>query len=359
MAAAACASQPAANYEAAFPVAQKVLTDIVAADSIPGAAASVTVGDRIVWHDTIGVTDLSARTPVRAETRFRVGSVTKMLTIAALLRLVDDKRVDLDHPVSRYLPEYPHGQITLRQLAAHLGGIRHYMGAEFLNREHFDNATQSLRRFARDPLVAQPGEKYFYSTYGYNVLGAVIEQVTKKNFPEAMRMLVTGPLDLDGTLFDGGAATTSLYDNAKEGPKAAPESDLSDRLPAGAAVSTARDLSRFMIAMSNETFLSRAAREALLVPLATADGKPISVGIGWRVGTDEKGRMFLHHGGAVTGGRAFVLFYPRERVSVSIVTNLGFARFNEKEALQLAAPFLDAAAITRRASRSAPADRAR
>ena len=340
----ACASAPPADLDTAMPQARAAVLDLIATDKIPGAAVSVSVGDRIAWHETFGVTDLTSRSGVRADTRFRVGSVTKMLTVAALLRLVDAGRVSLDDPVSRYLPAFPHGDITLRQLAGHLGGIRHYGAGEFLNREHFENATASLRRFAADPLLASPGEKYVYSTYGYNVLGAVIEQVTKRNFPEAMHGLVTGPLRLREVLFDGGDATSTLYDATKEGPAPAPAVDLSDRLPAGAAVATARDLSRFLIAMSGDDFLSARSRDALLQSQLAADGKATGTSIGWRIGKDDRGRVFLHHGGAVTGGRAFVLYYPRERVSIAIVTNLGFARFAEKEALKVVAPFLESGA---------------
>ncbi|HEU4520708.1 MAG TPA: serine hydrolase domain-containing protein [Thermoanaerobaculia bacterium] len=337
----ACASAPGRDYARAIEASTATMRALVEKDRIPGAAIAVTKGDRIVWHDTFGVTDLAAPVGVRAETRFRVGSVTKMLTAAALLRLADQHRLRLDDPVRTTLPDFPHGEITLRQLAGHLGGIRHYSGSEFLNHEHFLNARSSLRRFANDPLLSSPGAKYAYSTYGYNVLGAVIEEVTGKDFENAMRELVTGPLKMTETTFADDAVTTTLYDNSKEGPVVAPAVDLSDRLPAGAAVTTARDLARFLAAMSGDRFLSAASRAAMVTPQQTLDGKPITVGIGWRVATDGKGRTFLHHGGAVTGGRAMVLFYPQERVGVAILTNLGFATFNEKQAGAIAEAFLD------------------
>lgn len=339
----ACASAPSRDYARAIEASTATMRALVEKDRIPGAAIAVTVGDRTVWHDTFGVTDLASAVGVRAETRFRVGSVTKMLTAAALLRLVDQQRLRLDDPVRTTLPDFPHGEITLRQLAGHLGGIRHYSGSEFLNHEHFLNARSSLKRFANDPLLSQPGEKYTYSTYGYNILGAVIEQVTGKDFDDAMRELVTGPLKMTETTFARDAVTTTLYDNSKEGPVVAPAVDLTDRLPAGAAVTTARDLARFLAAMSGDRFLSAASRAAIATPQQTLEGKPITVGIGWRVATDGRGRTFLHHGGAVTGGRAMVLFYPRERVGVVILTNLGFASFNEKHAGAIAEAFVDRA----------------
>jgi serine beta-lactamase-like protein LACTB, mitochondrial len=336
-----CASSAGPAHEQAVAGGTAVMEQLIAADAIPGAAVAVTARDRIVWHDTFGTTDLVTGAPLRIDTRFRVGSVTKMLTVAALLRLVDEGRINLDDPARKFLPGFAHPDITLRQLAGHLSGIRHYTGTEFENHQHFDNATQSLTRFASDPLLSTPGEKYFYSTYGYDVLGAVIERVTGRNFPDAMRDLVTRPLRMNDTFFDGSSATTSLYDLTKEGPSKAAEVDLSDRLPAGAAVTTARDLARFLIAMSADTFLSDDSRNMLLASQTTSDGKPTGVSIGWRIATDAAGRLYLHHAGAVTGGRAVILLYPKERVSVSILTNLGFARFSQKEAQQIAERFLE------------------
>lgn len=337
----ACASTTPRDDAAAIEASSEQMQALMSRERIPGAAIAVTAGDHIVWHDTFGVTDLIVKTPVRMETRFRVGSVSKMLTVAALLRLADQGRLRLDDPVSRHLPTFPHGAITLRQLAGHLGGIRHYGPGEYISTTPYTSATDSLRKFADSPLLSQPGEKYVYSTYGYNVLGAVIEKVTGKTFDAAMTGLVYAPLRMVATSSLADAATTSFYDASKEGPAVAPTVDLSDRMPAGAAVTTARDLARLLIALSGERFLSAASRAALLVPQATSDGKPTEVGIGWRIARDDKGRTFLHHGGAVTGGRAFVLFYPKERVSVSIVTNLGYAGFNEKDAGAIAARFLD------------------
>lgn len=329
---AGCATDGQRDYTPAIDAARGELEAVVAREKIPAAAIAVSVGDRMVWHETFGVTSL--------DTRFRVGSLTKLMTVTALMRLVQEGRVRLDDPVSRHLPDYPHGEVTLEQLAGHLSGIRHYGPGEFLNTTHYANATDSLRKFAADPLLTPPGTKYFYSSYAYNVLGAVIERVTGKPFDAAMKALVFDPLRMSQTSFAGDASTAAFYDKANAGPQPSPNVDLSDRLPAGAAVTTARDLARLLIATSGGRFLSDASRAAMFTPLKTSDGKETGVGIGWRVAVDDQGRTFIHHGGNVTGGRAVALVYPKERVAVAIVTNLGSAGFNEKEARAIALHFL-------------------
>jgi len=294
-----------------------------------------------VWERSFGVVDLESRQPVTAGTRFRVGSLTKLLTVAALLRLVDQERLELDEPVGKRLSDFPHPEITLRQLAGHLSGIRHYTEAEFLNTTPYASATDSLCKFASNALVALPGERYLYSSYAYDVLGAVIERVTEKRFDEALRELVTGPLGMSATSFASDMTTATFYDDSKEGPVASPTVDLSDRLPAGAALSTAHDLALFLIATSGERFVSAGSRAEMALTQHLMDGKPTNVGVAWGMATDPACATYLHQGGAVTGGRAFAVGYPVERVSVAIVTNLGFASFDEKDALAIAAPFLE------------------
>ena len=333
--AAACASASQRDHTAAVAASREQMNALMTRAKLPGAVVAVSVGDRISWHEAFGVTSLDAKTPPTMHTRFRVGSLSKLMTVAALMRLVEQRRVTLDDPVSKHLPDFPHGAITLRQLAGHLGGIRHYRSpAEFLSTTHYDSATAALVKFAKDPLVSPPGENYLYSTYGYNVLGAVIEKVTGKTFDAAMQSLVFKPLKMTETSFVSDKNTAAFYDLSDTGPIVAPTVDLSDRLPAGAAVTTARDLARLLIAtpaLPAEVFTSQ----------KTAAGKATSVGIGWRVATDDKGRMYVHHGGNVTGGRGVVVLYPKERIGVVILSNLGQAQFNEKEALAIAARFVE------------------
>ena len=321
-----------ADHSAAIATSRAEVATLLETAKVPGGAVAVTVGDRMVWHDTFGTADLATQRGVTAQTRFRIGSVTKLLTVAALQRLAEQGRLHLDDPVAKHLPQFPHGRIALRQLAGHLGGIRHYGRSEFLNTTHYDSVTASLARFASDPLIAEPGEKYFYSSYGYNVLGAVIESVTGKSFESAIESLVLDPANMRETSFVSNAHTTTFYD----GTSVAPAVDLTDRLPSGGALSTARDLARFLIATT------RGSYDAFLTSQKTNDGTPTSVGLGWRIATDERGRTFLHHGGASLGGRAFLLVYPKERVGVAFVANTIRTPFDEKNAQAIAARFLPA-----------------
>src|SRR6516164_2014374 len=143
---------------------------------IPGLAVASAVDGQIVYSEGFGYADLEERVPAWPTTKFRIGSVSKPLTAVALLQLVEQGKIDLDAPVQKYVPTFPDksGKITPRLLAGHLAGIRHYKGDEFLIARHYDNVLEGLKIFEDDPLVAPPGSKFNYSSYGYNLLSAVI-----------------------------------------------------------------------------------------------------------------------------------------------------------------------------------------
>ena len=156
---------------------------------------ALAVDGQIVFSEGFGYADLEERVPVWPTTKFRIGSVSKPLTAVALVQLVDQGKIDLDAPVQTYVPTFPDkgGKITPRLLAGHLAGIRHYQGDEFLMARHFDNVMDGLKIFENDPLVAPPGTKFNYSSYGFNLLGAVIQSASGQEFLAYMHQHVFGP----------------------------------------------------------------------------------------------------------------------------------------------------------------------
>jgi CubicO group peptidase (beta-lactamase class C family) len=161
----------------------------------PGLSIAVAVRGRVVWSATCGFADTRRRIRVHGTTQFRIGSVSKTLTAAALVHYADTGVVDLDAPITRYLPRFPHGRaITLRRLAGHLAGIRHYETLdEVVNRRRFANVRATLAIFANDPLVTRPGTRFAYSTYGYDVIGAALESATHMSLPALAKGALVRP----------------------------------------------------------------------------------------------------------------------------------------------------------------------
>lgn len=312
----------------------------------PGISIAVAGQDRILrWQ--LGSANLETGGHVERKTLFRVGSDSKLFTAAIAARLAARGRLDLDAPISRYLPDLPaaYRPLTARQLAGHLGGVRHYGAGEFASQLSYPSVSASLGVFLRDSLVAPPGVRYSYSSYGYNLLGAVLEAAGADSFDRLLRKEVAEPLQLrltslepSGHLSKGQARPYSRDSSGQY--RISPSVDLSDRWPSGGIVSTAEELARFALGLFSAGYLPDSLRSLWLEPQRTTAGTSTPVGLGWRIALDPRGRTYLHHGGSAMGGRAFLLVYPKERVAVAILANTE-ANFGESEALAFARLLLD------------------
>ena len=203
----------------------------------PALSIAVAVDGKIVWSDAVGLADLENGAPVTVATRFRVGSVSKLLTVAVLARLAQSGLIDLDAPVGRYVADLPDelSAVTPRQLAGHLGGIRHYDGTdEFFNTSSYGSPTEALA-IVRDDAVTQPPGEYLYSSWGFVLLGAAIEGAAGKNFRFVVQEQVLDPLDMSSTMASDPRSIVPSrarpYDWSKDRLINSRPIDLSDRWP--------------------------------------------------------------------------------------------------------------------------------
>ena len=317
-------------YASAIRTARPLVRRLAAGLRAPGLSLAVAADGKIVWSVNCGYSNVAARRPVGDHTRFRIGSVSKTLTAAALMRYAAVGKVDLDAPIGRYVPSFSArgSAITLRRLAGHLAGIRHYeTQAEAVNTRHFDSVTASLATFANDPLVAPPGTQFAYSSYGYDVIGAALERATNESFGALMRQAVLAPAGLNETTLATAPAgrRSSFYELTSNGKvRTAPPIDLSDRLPAGGFLSTASDLARFGGALVDGTLVPAASARVMLTSQKTLAGTQTGYGIGVEVHASPFGK-FVGHTGAVDGGTAALLIHPGSRTVLALTTNLGYA----------------------------------
>jgi CubicO group peptidase (beta-lactamase class C family) len=295
----------------------------------PGLSLTVAARGKIVWSVSCGYADLKSRRLATAHTRFRVGSVSKTLTAAALARYAENGRVDLDASVDRYVDFPSHGgAITLRRLAGHLAGIRHYESrAEAVNGRHFASISATLAVFAGDPLVAEPGTRFSYSSYGYDVIGAALERVSGRDFASLMHEAVLAPAHMRETTLATAprAARATFYEIENSGAvRVAPSIDLSDRLPAGGFLSTADDLARFGVRLSDGTLVGKETAEMMFRSQRTKAGEKTGYGMGFEVHPSPFG-LFVGHAGAVAGGTAALVIHVKTGTVLALTTNLGYA----------------------------------
>ena len=319
---------------------------VVLPNHIPGMSLAVVQRGRLVWAEGFGVADIERGLAASATTRYRIGSVSKTLTATLLARLVEDGRVDLDAPVQRYVPRFPvkRHPISLRQLAGHLAGVRHYrFPGDPVGQRAFSSLDEGLGIFASDSLLFEPGTRYGYSSYGYNLLGVAIEGALGEPFTAAMRRVVLQPLSLwsvtpdyrDSIVVD--RATPYDYGRDQRVINAAWD-DVSYKWPSGGYVASVVDLAMFGASLIDPGFLRRETLTQLFTPQRLRSGESTGVGLGWRIGADSTGRVIHHHAGAATGGRAVLVILPAEGIVVAMAANIQ-AVFNEHDAARVARLF--------------------
>src|SRR5881398_1319985 len=254
---------------------EKAVASFMSANSIPGLSAAVVLEGEPRWSQGFGMADLEDFSPATSSTLFRLGSISKPISATALLQLWEHGKLDLDAPVQKYCPAFPQKEwpITSRELLGHLGGIRHY------NRDgkgdipedsarHFASMEESLQIFAADPLVAKPGTKFNYSTYGYTLLGCVLEGAASQKYMDFVWENIFKPAGMTQTQADDFFAViphrTRWYHKDKSGLlRNAGVLDSSYKIPGGGLISSADDMARFEAAILADKLIKRATRELM------------------------------------------------------------------------------------------------
>ncbi len=329
-------SQVSARYREAVNKSREIIAATMAAQKIPGLSIAVSINGKIVWSEGFGFADLENNLKVTPATRFRIASVSKTITAAAMARLYEQGKLDLDAPVQKYVPEFPSKGvvITARQLVGHLSGIRHLRRDpdpakdEFFDRKIYcKNVTESVGRFQADPLDFAPGTKFGYSSKGFDLLSAMLERTSGKDFLDLLQNEVFGPLGMSNTGADDNRQIipnrSRFYSlDAKKKAINAPYVDQSCDWAGGGLLSTAEDLVRFGSGHIQGDYLKQGTFEKMFTSQKTSDGKETGTGWGWRINHDKEGRLYYFHPGENVGGRSYLWVYPKEKVVVAMIHNV-------------------------------------
>lgn len=296
--------------------------------SIPGLQLAIMKHDRLIYSNALGYSDKIKEIEAKSTTQFRIASVSKTMTSAGLMKLVSQGKVDLDKPVQYYVPSFPQKKhpITVRQLLSHLGGIRDYFGIsweeEIFIQEHYKNSTEAISIFSNDSLVAKPGTEFVYSSFGYNLLGAVIEGASNQSYLEYMNEEIWKPLNMNSTYGDIADSTmthkSKFYFLSEE--EATPY-DLSSTYPGGGLISTSNDLVKFGSSMLTGRLLNDSLLNQVFETQYTSDGESTGYGLGWYIGKDSNGMKVWYHAGELPSSGSIVLVYPEHGVVIALLAN--------------------------------------
>jgi CubicO group peptidase (beta-lactamase class C family) len=296
-----------------------------------GLSVALVLNDQLVWSEGFGFADLEAGNRATGSTIYRIGSVSKPVVGTALMQLHEQGRVDLDADIRTYIPEWPEKQwtITVRHLMTHSSGIRHYRGPEFMSATHYDDLVAPMDIFKDDELLFEPGTQYSYSTYGFNLVANIVENVSGMPIEEYMRDHVYGPAWMSRTgLEDWNAiqpGRARWYERDEESrPYNSPYADLSNKYAGGGITSTVEDLARLHIAYQRGRLLKQETIELMYTPQVLRDGTSRH-GLSWRVQEMEMpdgstARLVSHSGGSV-GARTLFWRFPELDLALAAVTN--------------------------------------
>ena len=297
--------------------------------NIAGLSLTIVVDKKIAVSRAYGLADLENQVPATTATLFRTGSIAKPMTATVAMALYQAGKLDLDAPVQKYCPAFPQKQwtITTRELLGHLSGIRHYKqdNADFLSTKHYAHVSDAFEMFANDPLLFEPGTRMQYTTFGYDVVGCVVEGASGEDFATALNALVLTPAGMSSTRTDDAFAiiphrTRPYTVVAEHSIENAPFVDTSNKIPGGGLISTADDLARFAIALESGRLLNSATTELMWTSQKTSDGKTTGYAYGWGV-HEENGVRTVGHTGGQPGCSSAIWMLPGQGFAVTIMAN--------------------------------------
>lgn len=339
------AQDPAVSPEIAAAITEKVESERNRL-RIPGMSVAVGWAGVIRYSEGFGLADLEQNVPVTTETRFRTASIAKPMTAVAIMQLVSQGKLSLDDDILKYVPKFrlKEWTVTIKDLLCHQGGIRHYeKPGESSGTESHPTVHASLKLFNRSKLAHEPGTKFWYSTYGYTLLGTAIINAAEVPYEDYMREHVWNAAGMTSTGVDhhyeviphrapgymlpkkGNREKLPITLNKrvkKEDLLRAPLHDTSMKVPGGGLVSTSEDLVRFGMAMMQDgRLVSTDVAKQMWTTVPTQDGKTTRVGLGWFSIPTSFG-TFVGHSGGQAGSTCMLVIDPTTGVVVALMTNL-------------------------------------
>lgn len=179
------------------------IRQILTTENVPGIGIAVIKDGQTIWNESFGLANLEANSPAAIETKFGIGSISKSLTMVLAARLAEEGLLDLDAPLEKYLPDFPHRNqgVTIRLIGSHLSGYADdFDNDNFYNTRRYETTEQVLKEFYKEPLAAKPRQRSIYGTTTFMLIAGAIEKVTKRDFVTAMNDFVLKPLGIKNIL---------------------------------------------------------------------------------------------------------------------------------------------------------------
>ncbi len=294
-----------------------------------GLSVAVARNGKVILSKGYGLADVEHDVKADGDSMFRMGSITKQFTAAAIMRLVEQGKFGLDDPITKHVPGYntQGREITIRHLLAHTSGIKSYTELKRVMEDEPEREfkhQEMLDMVQNEPLAFEPGTKSAYCNTGYYLLGMIIENVSGKDYCEFMQDEFFGPLGLTHTRCD---SNTEIIKGRAQGYTVAGEKLVNDRglasgtpFAAGMLLASAHDLVVWADALAAGKVVSQASYNVMSTPFKLADGSRGEYGFGFFIDSLE-GHASIGHGGNTFGFNSTLVRFPDDGVTVAVISN--------------------------------------
>jgi CubicO group peptidase (beta-lactamase class C family) len=292
--------------------------------AVPGASVLVLRDGLPIFRRAYGLADLEARIAAAPATNYRLASMTKQFTAAAVLLLVENGRLTLDDPIRKWLPSLPAAAdaIRIRHLLTHTSGLIDYedvMPETTTTQLHDADVLRLLE--TEDRTYFMPGTQYRYSNSGYALLALIVGRASGSDFATFLRQRIFHPLHMQATVaFEDGISSVAnrAYGYSVEGNawKRTDQSSTSAVLGDGGVYSSIDDLAKWDAALYDNRLLRPESLRSAFSPATKTDDPQVQYGFGWRI-TGES----LWHSGETMGFRNVIVRFPTHRFTVVVLSN--------------------------------------
>ncbi|MCH7525310.1 MAG: beta-lactamase family protein [Bacteroidetes bacterium] len=318
--------------------ANEIINEHMASNNFLGVTVGLYIENCGTYLSGAGFTDKGDQKRTNSDMLGRIASITKPMTAIAIMQLYEKGMLDLDKPIQTYIKEFPKkvkGDITIRHLLKHTSGISHYSSKwDALSFTHYPTLVNALDAFKDKELDFVPGTQYMYSSYGYTVLGAIIEKVSQMGYGEYMRKNIWNKAGMSNTSLEEDKQKynnkSRLYLKVKSTYIKSPKTDLSIIYSAGGVQSTVKDLLKFGEAVLHNKLIESTTLEMMINAtdeMAPAIGDD-PYGFGWAVYDDPKYGRIIQHGGTQPGASSFFSIYIDHKIVTVVLSNSFGSRQN-------------------------------
>lgn len=305
------------------------ITNYLLNKNVPSISAGILKDGKILWVGAKGLIDIENNVVATKSSVYRIASITKPFTSVAIMQLWEKGLIDLDKDIRTYLPSFPEKKwkFTVRQLLNHTSGIRNYKEGEFHSKKFYSSLSEAVKVFSYDSLLFEPGTKYEYTSYGYNLLALIVEAVSKTSFESYINKNIFAPAGMKSTFID---KQRDIIPNRVKGYekdfnrtiKNAPLADLSIKVGGGGLVSTADDLLIFAKSIYDEKLIKASTLDTMLLQTKLKDGKKINYGLGFSLSFSADSLQKFYHIGGGTGFSTNLVFYPKNKIAAVHLLNI-------------------------------------